>query len=212
MGKRIRNCGWLFVFLVLAFFIVHCGEGKKEKMLTEDKKICVYIIGEKDSMLVNDLSSFLESIFNRKIKMSELEMNLDLAYYHKRKQYFSSVILDRLKTMKYKECERVLAIVDVDLYVSDLNFVFGEADFQTKMAAISTVRLRQRFYGLPEDKQLFLERVTKEAVHELGHTYGLTHCPDPKCVMHFSNSLQDTDFKSHSFCQNCKKKLELKDH
>ncbi|MEA2005134.1 MAG: hypothetical protein U9O50_02570 [Acidobacteriota bacterium] len=47
-----------------------------------------------------------------------------------------------------------------------------------------------------------------EAVHELGHTYGLSHCPDAKCVMHFSNSLLDTDKKSASFCTHCHKLLD----
>ena len=197
------------MFLVLSTFIVHCREGRREKMLTEDEKICVYVIDEKDSMPVKDLPSFLESIFHRKIKVDELEMNMNFAYHTKRKQYDSSAILEKLKTMKKKECERLLAIVGIDLYVPELNFVFGEADFQSKVAVISTVRLRQKFYGLPENKQLFLERVTKEAVHELGHTYGLPHCPDRKCAMHFSNSLWDTDFKSHSSCENCKNKLGL---
>lgn len=138
-------------------------------------------------------------------------MNLDFAYHPRRKQYSSSTILDGLKTIKNKECDRLLTIVDVDLYMPELNFVFGEADFQVKIAVISTVRLPRRFYGLPKDNQLFLERVTKEAIHELGYTYGLPHCSDQKCMMHFSNSLRDTDFKSYSFFQNCKKKLELKD-
>lgn len=217
MSRRTRDRRWLCVFLVLSTFIVHCGEEKREKMLTEDKKICVYIIGEKDSMLVKYLPHYLESTFHRKIKMGELEMNLDFAYHPKRKQYLSSAILEKLKTMKGEECERLLAIVGVDLYAPELNFVFGEADFQTRVAVISSIRLRQEYYGVsagsirPENKQLFLERVTKEAVHELGHTYGLPHCPEPKCVMYFSNSLQNTDFKSYSFCGNCKKKLEFED-
>jgi len=109
----------------------------------EVKKICVYIIGEKDSVLMKDLPFYLESTFHRNIKVDELEMNLDFAYYPKRKQYSSSAILDRLKTMKNKECDRLLAIVDVDLYVPELNFVFGEANFQTKVAVISSIRLRQ---------------------------------------------------------------------
>jgi archaemetzincin len=41
-------------------------------------------------------------------------------------------------------------------------------------------------------------------VHELGHVFGLEHCPDPECVMHFSNSLLDTDRKSTSFCSQCR--------
>jgi len=196
--------------LVLLPFIFPCREGKRENMQTGDKKICVYIIREEDSTLVENLPHFLESAFHRKIKVVEMQMSLDFAYYPKRKQYCSSVISDKLKTIKTEQCEHLLAIVSVDLYVPELNFVFGEANSQTKVAVISTIRLRQEFYGLLQNKQLFLERLTKEAVHELGHTHGLPHCPDRKCVMHFSNSLRDTDFKSYSFCPNCKKKLGLK--
>ncbi len=68
-------------------------------------------------------------------------------------------------------------------------------------------RLRQEFYGLPRDEDLFRERALKEAVHELGHTYSLGYCPDPTCVMHFSNSLYDTDLKGWSFCSNCQERF-----
>ena len=74
-------------------------------------------------------------------------------------------------------------------------------------AVIALPRLRQSFYGLPDDEKLFLARAVKEAVHELGHTYGLGHCPDARCVMHFSNSLRDTDFKSHRFCGACRARI-----
>jgi archaemetzincin len=53
-----------------------------------------------------------------------------------------------------------------------------------------------------------LNRVIKEAVHELGHALGLTHCEKSRCVMHFSNSLQDTDFKHYMFCERCNKILK----
>jgi archaemetzincin len=99
--------------------------------------------------------------------------------------------------------ERVLGVVDVDLYATDLNFVFGEADPKEGVAVISLARLRQEFYDLPPNQALFQERTLKEAIHELGHTYGLGHCPDSTCVMHFSNSLEDTDKKSWRFCNKC---------
>jgi len=50
-------------------------------------------------------------------------------------------------------------------------------------------------------------RMNVEAVHELGHTYGLGHCGNPRYVMFFSNSLMDTDRKGSEFCPSCKSKL-----
>ena len=73
-----------------------------------------------------------------------------------------------------------------------------------KVAAIYLPRLRQEFYGPEKNEQLFLQRVVKEAVHELGHAFGFDHCPMHQCVMHFSNSISDTDAKAKDFCQNCR--------
>jgi archaemetzincin len=68
-------------------------------------------------------------------------------------------------------------------------------------------RLRQEFYGLNTNKSLFYQRIIKEAVHELGHAFGLKHCNNPMCVMHFSNSLPDTDIKQNSFCDICRTQI-----
>jgi len=127
------------------------------------------------------------------------------AYDSQRKQYLSSKLLASLK--KSEREERVIGIADVDLYVPRLNFVFGEADIVSGTAIVSLCRLRQEYYGLAPDEALFLERATKEIVHELGHTFGLGHCPNNKCVMHFSNSLADTDLKEASFCSRCRPKI-----
>jgi len=104
--------------------------------------------------------------------------------------------------------DRALGVVDVDIFAPGLNFVFGQADIAGRRALISLRRLRQEFYCLPRSENLFRERALKEAVHELGHTYGLGHCPDPACVMHFSNSLHDTDLKGWSFCPDCQGRVK----
>jgi len=95
----------------------------------------------------------------------------------------------------------------MDLYVSSLNFVFGLADQENRRAIIALPRLRQSYYGLPDDTDLFKQRALKEAVHELGHVFGMRHCDDRRCVMAFSNSLADTDCKSHDFCSRCRRQL-----
>lgn len=102
--------------------------------------------------------------------------------------------------------DAVLGLIDEDLFVADLNFIFGLA--YGRRAIISLTRLRQEFYGLSSDPELFRERAKKEAVHELGHVFGLPHCPDERCVMHFSNSIAETDLKGWRFCERCRRILE----
>ena len=112
-------------------------------------------------------------------------------------------LLDKLRPTK-STTTKILAICDFDAYSNGLNFVFGEAYIDGRISAIYVPRLRQEFYGLKEDQYLFYERIVKEAVHELGHAFGLSHCGNTRCVMHFSNSLSDTDIKEIHFCNVCK--------
>jgi archaemetzincin len=97
----------------------------------------------------------------------------------------------------------VLGITHRDLFSGDLNFVFGIAS-RSGACVVSTARL---LFGANDE--LFRARLLKEAVHELGHTLGLDHCSDPRCVMHFSNSLADTDIKGDAYCDRCAARLPL---
>lgn len=101
----------------------------------------------------------------------------------------------------------VLAFTAEDLYVPDLNFVFGLASTKDGVAVVSVHRLSESFYGRRPDHRLFLERTVVEAAHELGHLLGLGHCDDPRCVMFFSNSIVDTDTKGHLMCARCRRKM-----
>ncbi len=132
------------------------------------------------------------------------------AFDRGRKQYRSDAILDMVQEYAEKQValKRVLGIIDVDIFVPSLSFVFGEAKCPGKAALISLYRLKPEFHGQKPDSDLFIERTEKEAVHELGHTFGLEHCPNPFCVMHFSNSIFDTDRKQGLFCDKCQRKID----
>lgn len=170
-------------------------------------KITLKPSGDIDNRLTEGLRRRLNQVFGCPTTTVPETYDLGQAYEPKRKQYLASKLLTRLKESGVSWNEKVLGIVDVDLYAPGLNFVFGQADVMAGVAVISLCRLRQEYYGLPADEAIFLDRVTKEAVHELGHTFGLGHCPDIKCVMHFSNSLADTDWKEVTFCSKCRPKL-----
>jgi archaemetzincin len=112
-----------------------------------------------------------------------------------RGQYRSTSLLDTLAKIKRPGCERVLGVAEVDLYVPELNFVFGEADSARGVAVFSVARLAPA-----KTEELFRRRVATEALHELAHSYGLGHCRRSDCVMWFSNTLAETDRKGTSFC------------
>lgn len=133
------------------------------------------------------------------------------AYNAQRRQYDAGLILDRVQHRIAGEI-KVLTLTGADLYtrLHDYNFIFGLAQLRGRVALVSLRRLDPAFYGKEPDPRLFLERVTKEAIHELGHTFGLLHCADTKCVMSFSNSIFDVDEKSATFCADCERKLHAR--
>jgi archaemetzincin len=131
------------------------------------------------------------------------------AFSVERSQFLASAILAGMSSPQPGDTVKTLGVTDVDLYVPDLNFVFGLADAARAVAIISLCRLREEFYGLKCDVELFRNRVAKEAIHELGHSFGLAHCQNSQCVMFFSNSLIDTDNKEKDFCPDCRRQLSL---
>ncbi len=171
-------------------------------------KILLIAIGKADRALLEFLKKHLNKTFNRAVRigpdMSEPHYALDRA----RGQYGAEAIINSIMDKKeYAGNERILGVFDGDLYAPGLKFIFGEAG--AKAAVIGLTRLKQEFYGLPEDKPLFKRRASIEAVHELGHTYGLGHCNNHMCVMFFSNSLADTDRKGPGFCATCARRLDM---
>lgn len=129
------------------------------------------------------------------------------AFNRERLQYESTRLLAELASRADSSPQKFLGVADVDLFIPILTFVFGEAQMNAQCAVLSVFRLRQEYYGLPADPSLFLERCEKEALHELGHTFGLVHCSAFHCVMHFSNSIGQVDLKGRDFCGECRKHL-----
>jgi len=147
------------------------------------------------------LGKGLEEVFGVLYRISPPIKISDSLYNAEREQYNAEVIIAEIAENMPVTVEKFLGVIDVDLYVPGLNFVFGIAEANS--AIISLARLKPEFYSKEKDETLFRERALKEAIHELGHIFGLHHCLEKTCVMHFSNCLEDTDSKSAYFCRNC---------
>ena len=154
------------------------------------------------------LERFVFRTFHRRTKRKELRINIKDAFDPGRAQYNSSLILRQLITNPPADAEKILGVLDVDLFIPILTFVFGEAQLKGIGAAVSTYRLHNRFYGLPENREVTTDRLLKEAVHELGHTFGLIHCIQPKCVMNSSTYVENIDLKPAELCPLCQKSIK----
>jgi len=162
-------------------------------------------MGRVDLEILMSLCKRLEEIFvGISCKIETPLPAMDQAYDGSRRQYNSSKILAVLDRLFVDiDADRILGVAEFDLFVPRLNFVFGEAQCPGRVALISLFRLKPQFYSLDRDDELFMQRITKEAVHELGHTMGYGHCSNPDCIMFFSNSIADTDRKRARFCEKC---------
>jgi archaemetzincin len=192
-------------------------------MTTTTTTIILLPIGieeEDKKSIISPLSSHLASIFDTLITILADPPRLDSSralFDKQRNQSNSDKLLRWLatsipnNTKSYNSTKTIiLGICNFDAYSSGLNYVFGQASLTGGVVVIYLPRLRQEFYSLAADRSIFIERVLKEGTHEIGHAFGLNHCPKRSCVMHFSNSLIDTDRKAKNFCNMCGNKLRQK--
>lgn len=165
-------------------------------------EICVIGISCRPPQFLTKLSD----TFSARITFSEMLLPKE-AHDSERQQWSAEKIINDLKK-KDSKADKVLGVTDVDIAVRSLNYVFGLSEIGGRNSLISLFRLHPESYG-KSDGKVFEKRALKEATHELGHSFGLQHCRDRKCVMSFSNSIEDVDKKEGRFCTSCTKHLSL---
>ncbi len=173
------------------------------------RPIRVVSIGNTDTELLGAVTEGLEQSFGVASSVFDRALDASFAHHPERNQYFSTPILERLSQMNGQR-DLLVGVTDLDLYIPILTFVFGEAQLGGTCAVVSYHRLTQEFYGLPSDRTLLTERLVKEAVHEVGHTAGLTHCDDYECVMAATHAVEWLDLKTAIFCADCKRAAGLR--
>ena len=159
-------------------------------------------LGDFPAPLLRTLAADIEATLGLSVTIAEPLPLPQQAFRPERGQYVSSRLLGAIR--KAGRTKRLLGVTEADLFAPGLNFVFGEAELGGRAAVISTCRLREEFWNRAANAGLLRRRALIEAIHELGHTWGLGHCSRPACVMRFSNTLADTDRKGPALCPRCR--------
>ena len=161
--------------------------------------------------LLDWLAAVLARVFSVSCHVRREWIDARPAYNPVRLQYFSTAILELLAPLSEGEEEiRLLGVTGYDLFVPVLTFVFGEAQLGGRCGLVSLHRLREEFYGMPPSRELLMDRVAKEAIHELGHTFGLRHCPDWNCAMASAHAVERLDLKRAELCADCSRRIGLR--
>jgi archaemetzincin len=164
-------------------------------------------IGAIEERVLKALVAPLNATFGRQVTMAKQLPVPKYAFNPSRGQYHASAILKRVETLRLTEWDCAIGVVDVDLFVPDVPFVFSEADRSTRSAVISVARLRPEIGSADSRLDTLSRRLLSEIVHQMGLIRGLAHCPNNRCVMFMSTTVQDTDKKGVQFCANCRKRL-----
>ncbi len=166
----------------------------------------IHILNGSSVALLPELAAVAENaarVFGMPVFARRMEPELRPAYDPMRGQHNSTRILSAFLERPHPGDDKHLLVVDVDLFIPVLTFVFGEAEFGGTAAIVSTHRLSNRYYGLPGNHRLLIGRLEKEIIHELGHTFGLFHCRQFECVMRSSTYVGEIDVKKATPCPDC---------
>ncbi len=160
--------------------------------------------------MLDRVSATLARVFEVSCHVRGERLDARLAFDPVRRQYFSTAILQQLVPLAAGDEEiRLLGVTEHDLFVPVLTFVFGEAQLDGRCGLVSLHRLREEFYGMPSSGVLLEERAVKEAIHELGHTFGLRHCLDWSCAMASTHAVERLDLKRAGLCADCTRRIGM---
>jgi archaemetzincin len=170
------------------------------------KYFYVAAAGQVDAELMDALRARMASEYSVPVRPLALR-DVEWAFDAGRRQYASIPVLERLARDCPEDALKLLAVTARDLFIPVLTFVFGQAQLGGRVGVVSLARLRQEFYGLPADREIFVRRAFTEVLHETGHLFGLVHCANRQCAMSLSTNVRQIDGKSDAYCGACAARL-----
>jgi archaemetzincin len=167
------------------------------------KVLQLVTVGNPPPTLLRDVTEPLQTQLGIVAVQSKSQLPTPTYAFNKdRNQYHCNAIMRRLSALLESGQQFALGLTDVDLFVPDSPYVFGESDREARVALVSVFRFKQGAEG-----NAIRRRTQVEVVHQAGHLLGLSYCDDPRCVMFLASTAQDVDRKNASLCNVCRNEL-----
>jgi archaemetzincin len=174
-------------------------------MKRQRAKIVIVPLGDVDYFQINKLSTTLSGRFGYSVDILQGIKIPNEAYDLIKGQYFSTMILQKLELLKATDKERILGVIEDDIYNARHHVLVSDVDAVGGTGLVSLFHLKLQFYGLPDDEKLIYQRLVKEATRVVGALFSIPYCRNPKCVMYNSDEMFDIDQKSEKFCDICRR-------
>ena len=172
------------------------------------QNITLISFGYNDRNFLEKLAENINREFSVHIKIIEGHMDISKYYDPARRQYDANELLKKVDSIFASDMNKTIGLFNIDIFIPIFTYIFGQAFLNGRTGIVSDYRLSNERYGIESDKNLLIERFSKEIIHELGHTFGLIHCHIPDCVMRSGTYVEDIDQKNASLCPKCRKQLK----
>ncbi len=154
----------------------------------------------------------IEAFYRLDVRMLPPAPLPDAAWYPPRKRYRAEKLLDFLEERRPDPESRIIGITPSDISTTKGRYedwgILGLASMDGTVCVVSTFRTWNKSVGTPEEKATLARyRFAKTVVHELGHNFGLEHCPNRGCLMEDGQGTVTTSDREYTFCDACRRAL-----
>jgi len=172
-------------------------------MASNKKPVGVVPLGDVPEIVLKVIADHINRCFKLSTQILPSLEQPEYALDERRLQYNAGIIIETFESTHFSDHDKVIAILNQDLFIPIFTHVFGEARQGGKCGLVSLFRLVKNPDGSSPLKSLIHERAAKVALHELGHLFDLLHCEHKQCLMHFSGSIDELDEMSFHLCEYC---------